>query len=255
LARSALFSCVQGKDRQMLEKALIATIDGVEIHFTGRQLNQDDHDVLMQLVFMARHKPLGDAVMIPAHAILKSMGRGTSGKEHRQLHDAIERLVAGTVKVRNTKRRMEYIGHLVDKAVQDETKRHWVYVLNPDLRTFYSPDAYTLIDWETRQRLSGKDLARWLQLYLATHAAPFPVKVDTLRKLSGSRMKTLRDFRRQLRLALASLQANGDITAWAIDANDRITVERIPSPTQARHLIDKLTGKERHKSRKKWTRE
>src|ERR1700675_3365777 len=65
VARSALFSCVQGKDRQMLEDALLTTVDGVEIRFTGRQFNQDDHDVLMQLVFMAKHKALGDYVTIP----------------------------------------------------------------------------------------------------------------------------------------------------------------------------------------------
>src|SRR4030095_3441783 len=37
VARSALFSCVQGKDRQMFENALLATVEGIEIRFTGRQ--------------------------------------------------------------------------------------------------------------------------------------------------------------------------------------------------------------------------
>ena len=52
MARSALFSCVQGKDRRFIENALLASQDGIEIRFTGKQLNQDDHDLLMQLVFM-----------------------------------------------------------------------------------------------------------------------------------------------------------------------------------------------------------
>lgn len=249
MARSALFSCVQGKDRQMLEKTLLATVDGVEIRFTGRQFNQDDHDVLMQLVFMARHKPLGDTVTIPANAILKSLGRGSSGKEYLQLHDEIERLVSGTISLRNIKRRTEYIGHLIDKAVQEETSRYWMYAFNPDLRILYSPEAYTLLEWKQRIGLRGQDLARWLQLYLVGHAKPFPVKVETLRELSGSRMKAVRDFRRQLRLVLARLEANKDIVAWAIDANDLVTVERVPSPSQARHLVGKLTGNSRNKIR------
>src|SRR5712691_5242728 len=97
MARSALFSCVQGKDRRMMEDALLATVDGVEIRFTGRQFNQDDHDLLMQLVFMAKHKPLGEYVEIPARAILKALGRTTSGREHATLRVDITRLVAGTV--------------------------------------------------------------------------------------------------------------------------------------------------------------
>jgi hypothetical protein len=50
MARSALFSCIQGKDRRFIKDALLATVDGVEIRFTGEQLNQDDHDLLMQLI-------------------------------------------------------------------------------------------------------------------------------------------------------------------------------------------------------------
>src|SRR6266702_7558032 len=59
MARSALFSCIQGKDRRFIKDALLATVDGVEIRFTGEQLNQDDHDLLMTLVFLARTPVLG----------------------------------------------------------------------------------------------------------------------------------------------------------------------------------------------------
>jgi hypothetical protein len=90
----------------------------------------------------------------------------------------------------------------------------------------YSASTYTLVDWEQRKRLRGKDLARWLHLYLATHAAPFPVKVATLKDLSGSRVAALRKFRQLLRRALADLQVNGDITAWEIDTHDLVHVER-----------------------------
>ena len=52
MARSALFSCIQGKDRRFIKDALLAAVEGKEIRFTGEQLNQDDHDLLMQMVFM-----------------------------------------------------------------------------------------------------------------------------------------------------------------------------------------------------------
>src|SRR5438552_1792952 len=58
MARSALFSCVQGKDRRFIKDALLATVADKDIRFTGEQLNQDDHDLLMQMVIIEQYKPL-----------------------------------------------------------------------------------------------------------------------------------------------------------------------------------------------------
>ncbi len=238
VARSALFSCVQGKDRQIFENALLATLEGIEIRFTGRQFNQDDHDVLMQLVYMAARKPLGEYVTVPANAILKALGRKIGKSQHKQLEGEITRLVSGTVIVRQ-KSVGKYIGHLVDNAFKDDVTRRWRYRFNPDLRALYGPHAYTLIDWEQRITLRGKDLARWLHLYLVGHAAPFPVKVAKLRQLSGSRTKELKNFRGKLRLALKDLKDASIIDDWMIDKNDLVHVARgnAISDSQKRHLL------------------
>ena len=240
MARSALFSCIQGKDRRFIKDTLLATVDGVEIRFTGEQLNQDDHDLLMQLIFMAREKPVGAWVTMPAHTILKALCRQVGGKQHRDLRTDIFRLAAGTVSIRIARDRIEVTGHhLLAKAAQHEDSRYWVYRLDPGLAFLYGGESYTLIDWDKRLNLKGKDLARWLQLYLATHAKPFPVKVDTLRELSGSRTKALRSFRGQLRLALDALISNHDIEQWWIaQQTDLVTVERGEGITasQRRHI-------------------
>lgn len=238
MARSALFSCVQGKDRQMLDDVLLATVDGVEIRFSGKQFNQDDHDVLMQLVHMAKHKPLGEYVTIPAYAILKSLGRKTDGRAHERLRADIMRLVNAGVSLRDTSLKVEYIGHLIDDAAQDENSRHWVYKFNPKLKALYANSTHTLIDWEQRLDLKSKDLARWLHLYFSTHAAPFPVKVATLKELSGSRTGELKKFRQLLRGALDDLKTVAAIEAWEIDQNDLVHVNRgkAISDSQRRHL-------------------
>ena len=72
--------------------------------------------------------------------------------------------------------------------------------------------SHTLIDWEQRMALKGKDLARWLQLYIRSHAKPYPVKVATLRDLSGSRAKALKNFRAKLRVALDDLVTIGELS-------------------------------------------
>jgi hypothetical protein len=237
MARSALFSCVQGKDRQMVKDELLAAQDGMEIRFTGERLNQDDHDLLMQLVKMGSHKPLGEYTTAPAYAILKALGRKTGGYEHKQLRADITRLMACVVSLSDSK--VEYLGHLIDDAAQDKTSRYWAFKFNPKLRPLYNSNRYTLVDCEQRKKLRGKDLARWLQLYISSHAAPFPVSVEYLHEKSGSQSKTLFHFREKLRFALKDLEANKDIENWYIDkSTDLVHVNRgaAISDSQSRHL-------------------
>jgi len=245
MARSALFSCVQGKDRRYIEDQLLASQEGIEIRFTGKQLNQDDHDLLMQLVFMAQGKPLGAWVTVPAYTLLSALGRQTGGLQYRELRADISRLAAGMVSIRNAQNKIEFLGHhLLSKATQEEVSRHWVYRLDPDLRALYGEISHTLIDWQKRRALQGKDLARWLQLYLRSHARPFPVKTATLKELSGSRAKALKNFRAQLRKALEDLVVNEDIKDWMIEMpSDLVKVDRGEAITgsQRRHIVQKHT--------------
>jgi hypothetical protein len=107
------------------------------------------------------------------------------------------------------------------------------------LGALYGEISHTLIDWQKRRALQGKDLARWLQLYIASHAAPFPVKTATLKEMSGSRAKALKNFRAQLRLALDDLIANEDIKHWMIEMPaDLVKVDRGEAITssQRRHV-------------------
>ena len=241
LSRSSLFAAIKGKDRVLLKDCQLETVDGWKMFFSGEQLNQDDHDTLMQLVFMAKHKPVGEYVTVPAHAILKGLGRDTGGKAHEALKAEIKRLVAGTVELSSA--RFDYIGHLVEDAAQDKTNKYWVYRLNPKLSEVFRFNNYTLIDQQRRQDLKRKDLARWLQLHISSHATPFPMKVETLRDLSGSRAKSLRHYREALRRALDELKANGDIAAWEIDSADLVHIDRTPSPAQIRHITKKASRK------------
>jgi TrfA protein len=235
IARSALFSAIQSKDRQMLKDAPVAISGDGKILFTGEQLNQSDHDVFMQLISIGSTRPAGEYVKVTGHSLLKALGRGTSGKEHDQLEAEIKRLVEGSVSIKT--KRITYFGHLIHDAEKDEESKHWVFRLNENLLPLFGVNCYTLIDWEQRKQLKG-DLACWLQLYLATHADPFPVKVETLHRLSGSRTKGLFKFRQTLKAALDALRAAGHVEAWHIDETDSVHVDRgnAISDSQQRHL-------------------
>lgn len=236
IARSALFSAIQSKDRQMLKDAPVAVSGDGKILFTGEQLNQSDHDVFMQLISIGSTKPAGEYIVVTGHSLLKALGRGTGKSQHDQLEAEIKRLVDGSVSIKV--KRFTYFGHLIHDAKKDEESGHWVFRLNENLLPLFGVNCFTLIDWQQRKQLKG-DLACWLQLYLATHAEPFPVKAETLHRLSGSKAKTMFTFRQKLRKALDTLQAAGHIKAWHIEPEaDLVHVDRGAAITdsQQRHL-------------------
>jgi hypothetical protein len=250
IARSALFAAIKSKDRRQMKKEIVASQEGIEISFTGEQLNQDDHDNFMQLVKLASGRPLGQTVIVPANAILRTLGRSTGKSQHEQLRADMDRLVTGTVTIRSNG--IEYIGHLVDDAIQDTRepvhKRHWAYRLNPRLVTLFAPNRYTLNNWQTRQQLSQKDLARWLQLWLESHAQNFATGVDTIRSRCGSQRADLRKFRFSLKQALDDLKEAGVIHNWAIDAGDLVHIDRTPSDSQRGHVRKNRVRRKREKA-------
>jgi len=247
IARTSLFAAIKGKDRRLMDKELVASQDGVEIRFSGRQWNQDDHDNFMQLVKLAGCRPLGEYIAVPANAILRALGRGTGKSQHEQLKADMHRLVSGTVSINANG--INYIGHLVEDAAQDERepihKRHWVYRLNPKLVALFARNQFTLNNWENRLALGQKDLAKWLQLWIEGNAQQYLIAVETIRERCGSRRADLRKFRFSLRQALADLEAVGIINGWKIDEADNVHIDRTPSSSQVKHIRKKAERKPR----------
>jgi hypothetical protein len=250
LARCALFAAV--KERQFFRNYVtVGQINGAEVEFCGEQLNQDDHDTLLQLVKMATHKPFGADIVQAVNAVLKGLSRDTHQEQRRQLFEQISRLVRGTIRL-TLPNLPRYEGHLLDdastpqdQAVLPQYRRHLTYRLNAKFVRFYATHQITLTDWRQRLKLKGRgsEVAKWLQFHLEGHAEQFSIKVRTIRDRCGSRDKTLKSFRQKLRQALDLLKEAGIITAWQIDprpetepGGDLVIITRTPSPSQQKHL-------------------
>ena len=231
LMRSALFAAIQGKQRRAMQREVLEVQQGTEIRFTGIQLDQSDLDVWEQALHLARLQPLGTRCHFVAHSFLKTLGRSTGKANHEWLKDSIARLAACCVEVKYG--RFTYGGSLLEFYRDDETGRYYLEI-NPKMKAIYEA-GYTLTDWEERAGLRGKPLALWLHGYFATHADPFPVKVETLHRLSGSVNKDKYGFKRDVKTALENLQAVGAIKGYVIEG-DLVHVDRTPSPSQQRYL-------------------
>lgn len=220
------------------KRELLAAVEGIEIRFKGERFNQVDLDLWEMLLHLARLQPLGNQVEFSAHSLLRELGRGTGGRDHEELKEDIARLLGGVVEITWTDSSKTFVGHLVDKAYRDETTQRYVVVFDSKMLGLYE-NGYSYVDWERRKALKGNTLAKWLQGFYATHAAPYAYKVSTIKNLCGSTTARLVDFRRLLRSALDELVAVGSIKSWEIN-NDLIIIENLPSKAQARYLMKKM---------------
>lgn len=201
--RSALFGAIGKGRRRYINGEDLAAIDGVTIRYKGERLDQGDLDVWESVLHAVRLQELGSECRLTSYALLKLMGKTDSGKNRTTLQNRIERLVANAVTVKQG--RYTYIGGLIRSAAKDEETQEWVIELDKKMRPLFAADQFTQIEWEVRHALNGQSLAQWLHGFYASHAKPFPIKVETLLDLSGSENTEPRSSRQKLRKALNAL--------------------------------------------------
>ena len=243
--RSALFGAIAKGRRRYIDGEQLAALDGIEIRYTGQRLDQGDLDVWESVLHAVRLQELGSQCRLTSYALLKLMGKTDTGKNRATLNKRITRLVANAVTIKQG--RYTYIGGLIRFAAKDEETQEWVIELDEKLRPLFAGDQFTQIEWAVRHELDGKPLAQWLHGFYASHAKPFPMKVETLLRLCGSESE-LRRYRQTLGDALDAVAeacaAHGEGFSYEI-RGDLVHVEKKASGPQRRHL-----AKQASKSRK-----
>jgi hypothetical protein len=235
--RSALFAGIQGNERIAYKKrTLLAAVDGIEVRYLGVQLNQSDLDVWMQIVHLSRQQLPGFSVTFSAYAMLSSLGKGTGKSQHEWLKESMARLGGAFVEITfNGRDTFGEKGFL--RYYRDEMTQRYVVELTESMLHLFE-DGYTYIEFEQRQKLRKQPLALWLHGFLSSHAAPYPLKITTIHRLSGSGAKTLRDFKYRLRKALEALIAIGNLESFEV-TDDSVKIKKHPTPSQQRFLNGK----------------
>lgn len=229
--RGALFAAIQGKERKALKRELLATVAGLQIYFTGWQLDQSDMDVWDTFVHLSRMQKLGQRVEFSAHSLLVALGRNTGKSDHEWLKNCVARLYSAGVEI--TIDQHSYFGAML-KGERDEVSGRYTIELDQKLLAMYSA-GWTRIDWAERQALRRKPLALWLHGWYSSHAKPYPLRVATVQRLSGCRNTQSASFRRQLVKALDELVKIGALESWTF-RDDLVDVVRRPTQAQKKHL-------------------
>ena len=128
--RSALFPVLNNQQpRRFLQAVTLASVEGIEVVFTGQQFDQSDLDVYLELLNIAHETPFGIECSFTAYGLLKALGRSTGAEQYRQLHAQLIRLCGGTVDM--TDHKVRYFGHLVDGGIKDEITTAYTVSINP----------------------------------------------------------------------------------------------------------------------------
>ena len=194
----------------------------------GYETNVFDADVHAQLLHYQRNQAVGSSIWFSLRELAEDLDLAPNGRNLQRVRESIERLRDTTIdlRFRQGDAFYQYRGQLVLTFFREEhgSQDRWAVELSKQLIPLLAPGTQARYHVETDRRLKS-NLAKYLLRFYATQTqAVFPMKVDTLRKFTGTHMP-IRDFRRALKEALDELQEVGVVTAWAIE-DDKVRIVR-----------------------------
>lgn len=234
ILRSALFGATKRGRRAYQLRVAKACMGQMTLLQSGPTLDQGDLDAWEYCIHLCRTGGLGCRIQLEARAFLRAIGRAGGGKNIEWLKGALTRLATSVVEIQDGKR--AYFGPLIHHGTRDDETGRYVIEVNPAIVALYGGDGWSQVEWSERMSLKGLPLAQWLHGFYTTHAAPYPMKVETLHRLCGSEAKQMKHFRAELREALAHLETVAG-WGWEIDDGDLVRISKKPTPSQVRHLI------------------
>ena len=237
--RSALFPALNNKQgRRYVENHKVYSVSGLEVTFTGKQFDQTDLDVYLEILNLAKAVPLGQPVRFSAHSLLKALGWATGGKDHKRLHSHLIRLCGGVVDANDHK--MRYFGQLIFGGIRDEITNDYEITINPNFAKLFGFGLWSSIDLEQRRQLERNSTAKALHAYYSTHAAPGLHRYDTLASIAGLEGKNRRDVKASLIRAHEELKRVGFLISYDAKPNGMEVVINM-TEGQQQHVIKKIT--------------
>jgi hypothetical protein len=234
IARSAVFSVVEKGTSERLIEQKVPAPSNYDITITGKQLSESDRDVYLQVMHSFRGRGPDEEISINPRDFLLSIGR-QDGKANREwlwevLTTIAQTLLKITINLPDG-RKIKFVGSLLTITTEEKygISDEIIIRLPLDALRLYNQDTRTLLSMERRLALkgTGSQLAKSLQAKIYSHKNPFPMKIETLMQVCGSRSARIRDFKRKLIQALDMLVNNKDIADYHISKEGLVYINRI----------------------------
>jgi hypothetical protein len=243
LFRSALFpvlSTQEKENRLFLDEEKLCSVAGLDVIFTGKQFDQSDLDIYLELLNLARAFPLGTPITFSAYSLLKALGLSTGGKDHKRLHSVLIRLCGGVLDITDHKKK--YFGQLIYGGIRDEVTLNYEITLNPKFAALFGYGMWSTIDKPQRQALKRNPTAKVLHAYYSTHAAPSAHSYDTLATIAGLKNSNKRQTKSTIIKAHEAMKAAGFLEGYEPNLKTiKATIRHTAS--QIKHLTKKSRKK------------
>lgn len=225
IVRSALFNARnKNQQRAYLKQAEIAVIGNGCIKYTGEELRQDDETVWLQILHLAKEKPLEDIIEFTAYSILKSLNWPTTVFYYKKLEESLNRMSATSLVIESERLGKAFGVSIIRKYEKsgDGTWRVWI---EKEMKYLFDGNFYTLTEWEQRLALPI-GIATWLHAYLASHKKPYDIKIETIVLGAGLTMSEKKHATEKIKKALVCLERVGFLKSWKIE-NGKVSVQRL----------------------------
>jgi len=252
--RSALFPALSSNEkekRRFLEKEEIFCVAGIKVTFTGKQFDQSDLDVYLEILNIARNYPMGSVVKFSAYSLLKALGLPTGGSNHARLHSVIVRLRGGTLEIVDHKKR--YFGGLIEIGMRDEITMEYEVMINPRFAALFGFDMFSKINIDKRRALGMNNTAKSISGYYATHINPTAHKFETLIGIAGLSNTNKRQTKATIIKAHDAMKAVGILNDYTV-IDDTIKVDLNHTESQERAITKAAAKKTAGTRRRKLTR-
>ncbi|MCD9046744.1 plasmid replication initiator TrfA [Luteimonas sp. MHLX1A] len=244
-ARVALFTANawRGKARPQLSDAVIYSQANMQVRQTGPALNHLDEDVFLAALHLLRNYPIGDEVQLSMAELATTMGLSPAGKNIQSIQERLQRLHKTQLElVVNFQGGVSrtYSGYLIPSYYREEAKgsghQQWVIQFDPKLCSLLTPNLLTRIIWDTRHTLRSA-VSKRLHVFYASHAKPYPMKVETLVQICGLEVGPSQADKAKaahaVRTALDELMQAGFLASWTLNAAGLVSVVKTDAPALA----------------------
>lgn len=211
--RSAVFTTRnKGQKRVACEDKLIYHYNQeIEITYTGIELRADDDELVWQQILeYAKHSPLGQDVEFTLYQLCIDVGWHINKFYYNRALSCLKRLKATCFTIKSPRHStLKNLSLLGDFDIEKDGQRKAVCKaqLDPYLVVLFANDHYSKVMWSKYRTLSPT--ARRMFDYFVTHAAPYPLKLETFRLICGSESTRKKKWAEQSREACKELEQIG----------------------------------------------
>jgi hypothetical protein len=251
--RSSMFGVwdrvvVKDKEKCIIEafdNKKIFSLSNYEILYSGQQLNQYDLSVWIAMMSMAQKKgfKFEDTLCFSLRSLAYEMDVQVGGTVGSAIKTSLSALKSAniTVKQKTKGRTRSYSAGIITSIANEEAESTHTYEvkINKTIVDMFQCNDFTFLNTKIRRELKSK-LAKWIHGYYSTHAKPIPMSIELIRKLSGSQISDLNDFKKELKKVTKQIQ---DVSSKYGDhfkgdiVSDMFFVEHSGSLSQMRHNI------------------